>query len=126
LEKEATIFLNNSSEESTSTDIQSNQLSSEESKSSVSCLFPERSFPKESMSMDTSKKSLYKKRGAAKKLKTSDTKDALDLMKQMISQPTVIPQVDAAKYFGSARLREMDLIQRRHCEDMIIKILNSS
>jgi len=68
-----TIILNNS-EESTSTDIQSNQLSSEESKSSVSCLFPERLIPKESTSvMDTSKKSLYKKRGSAKKLKISAT-----------------------------------------------------
>jgi len=78
--------------------------------------------------MDTSKKSLYKKREVAKKLKTSATEDALDLMKQVISQPTVIPQVDAAEHSGSyiaARLKEMDLIQRRHCEDMIIKILNS-
>lgn len=68
---------------------------------------------------------MYEKRGT-KKLKSSLVEEALNIMKQVATQPISIPQGDSAEYFGgyiAAKLREMDPVKRKACEEKIMRAL---
>lgn len=74
---------------------------------------------------------MYVKRGTTKKKRVMDKREllmeeAVAVMKTISNEPAPVFQNDSVEHFGNfviARLREMQSVDRKHCEEEIMKVL---